>query len=78
MPSEVNENLVDMEQNTSLNSPTESSQLSLDDDNDYLIGYDYCGVPQYPDGCCYALSCSESDQQGAYKCTIGTLNGHMV
>ena len=44
------------------------------DDNDYSVGYDYCGIPSDLE---QSLS-SSRDTQGSYKCSIGGLNGHMI
>ena len=42
------------------------------DDNDYSVGYDYCGIPQYFD------ESNNQMQQSSFKYSIGDLNGHMI
>ena len=44
----------------------------IEDDNDYSVGYDYCGIPQYLDESLHEI------QRSSFKCSIGDLNGHMI
>ena len=50
------------------------TSFEIIDDNDYSVGYDYCGIPSDLE---QALSGCETTQI-SYKCSIGGLNGHMI
>lgn len=48
------------------------------DDNDYLVGYDYCGIPQYSDASMSTFSNNGNKNANGFRCSIGALNGHLI